>query len=65
MSRLNKIDEQVLKLLNESGPLTLVEIVEKLDKKPKAVFGSLRRLFENGNVDCDHKTRQYSFIKKE
>ena len=62
---MNKLDEQVLQVLKESGPLTLVEIAEKLEKKPKAVFGSLRRLFENGDIDCDHKTRQYSVVKKE
>jgi len=62
---MNKLDEQVLQVLKESGPLTLVEIAEKLDKKPKAVFGSLRRLFENGDIDCDHKTRQYFVAKKE
>jgi DNA-binding Lrp family transcriptional regulator len=62
---LNKLDEQVLQLLTESGPLTLVEIAEKLNKKSKAVFSSLRRLFENGDIDCDHKMRQYFIVKKE
>jgi len=62
---MNKLDEQVLQVLKESGPLTLVEIAEKLEKKPKAVFGSLRRFFENGDIDCDHKTRQYFVAKKE
>ena len=62
---MNKLDEQVLQVLKESGPLTLVEIAEKLEKKPKVVFGSLRRLFENGDIDCDHKTRQYFIAKKE
>jgi DNA-binding Lrp family transcriptional regulator len=61
---LNKLDEQVLKLLSESGPLTLVEIAEKLDKKPKAVYGSLRRLFESNSINNDLKTRKYSVAKK-
>jgi DNA-binding Lrp family transcriptional regulator len=60
---LSKLDEQVLKLLSESGPLTLVEIAEKLDKKPKAIFSSLRRLFEGESIDRDTKTRTY-FVKK-
>jgi DNA-binding Lrp family transcriptional regulator len=62
---LNKLDEQVLQLLRDSEPLTLVEIAEKLNKKPKAVFGSLRRLFENGDIESNLKTRQYSIAKKE
>ena len=60
---MNKLDEQVLKLLNESGPLTLVEIAERLEKKPKAVFSSLRRLFEGESIDRDPKVRTY-FVKK-
>ena len=61
---MNKLDEQVLKLLSESGPLTLVEIAEKLDKKSKAVYGSLRRLFESNSINNDLKTRKYSVAKK-
>lgn len=60
---MSKLDEQVLKLLSESGPLTLVEIAEKLEKKPKAVFSSLRRLFEAESIDHDPKARTY-FAKK-
>ncbi|MEM2888210.1 MAG: Lrp/AsnC family transcriptional regulator [Candidatus Bathyarchaeia archaeon] len=62
---MNKLDEQILCMLKETGPLTLVEIAERLDKKPKTVFGSLRRLFENGEIDCDPKTRKYSVAAKE
>lgn len=61
---MNKLDEQVLKLLSESGPLTLVEIAEKLNKKQKAVFASLRRLFESNSIDNDLKARKYSVSKK-
>ncbi len=61
---MNKLDEQVLKLLSESGPLTLVEIAGKLDKKPKAVFSSLRRLFESNEIINDLKIRKYSVAKK-
>ena len=60
---MSKLDEQVLKTLSESGPLTLVEIAEKLDKKPKALFKSLRKLFEGESIDHDQKTRKY-FVKK-
>lgn len=62
---MNKLDEQVLQVLRESEPLTLVEIAEKLNEKPKAVFASLRRLFENNDIETDHKTRQYFPAKKE
>ena len=61
---MNKLDEQVLKLLSESGPLSLVEIAEKLDKKPKTVFSSLRRLFESNEIINDLKIRKYSGAKK-
>ena len=61
---MNKLDEQVLKLLSESGPLTLVEIAEKLDKKPKTVFSSLRRLFERNEIINDLKIHKYSVAKK-
>jgi len=56
---LGKPEGEVLKLL-EKSPLTLAEIAERMNKKPKAVFRSLRKLFEAGKIRCDLKTRKYS-----
>jgi len=62
---MGKTDDQILQLLNDSGPLTLAEIAEKLGKKPKAVFRSLRNLFEKGKIETDQKTRRYAIVRKE
>jgi len=61
---LNKTDRRILDLLSQNGPLTLYEIAERLNMKPKAVFRSLRRLFENDMISCNPRTRKY-FIEKE
>jgi len=61
---LSKTDRKILELLSKDGPLTLAEIAEKLDMKPKAVFRSLRRLFEKGEISSDPRTRKY-FIEKD
>ena len=60
MVKLNKTDKRILDLLNRDGPLTLYEIAEKLEMKPKTVFRSLRKLFENEMISSDPKTRRYS-----
>jgi predicted ArsR family transcriptional regulator len=61
---MGETEDQILKLLNNSEPLSLVEIAEKLGKKPKAVFRSLRKLFEEEKIDCDPKTRRYTCHKE-
>ena len=60
---MSKTDKRILELLGKNGPLTLAEIAEKLNMKPKAVFRSLRRLFEKGAISSDPRTRRY-FIEK-
>jgi len=62
---MGKTEEQILQLLNNSEPLTLVEIADKLGKKPKAVFKSLQKLFEEGKIDCNPRTRRYTLEKEE
>lgn len=60
-----KLDEQVFSLLKDSGkPLTLPEIAEQMGKSPKPIFRALRKLFEEGKIDCDAKTRQYTVAKE-
>jgi len=61
---MGKVDEQILNLLQDSGPLTLDEIAEKLKMKPKTVFKSLRRLFEEGKTSSDVLTRRYALAEK-
>mgnify|MGYP000291761335 FL=1 len=61
---MNPTDRKILELLSKDGPLTLAEIAAKLDMKPKAVFRSLRRLFEKGEISSDPRTRKY-FIERD
>ena len=61
---MGKTDNQILQLL-ENSPHTLVEIAEKLEKKPKVVFRSLRKLFEKGKIVVDPETRRYALAKEE
>jgi predicted transcriptional regulator len=57
-----KLDEDVVSLLKNSSPLTLAEIAEKLGKPEKAVYKTLKRLFEKQLIDCVN--RKYSLSKK-
>ena len=57
-----KLDEDVVELLENSQPLTLSEIAEKLGKPEKAVYRALRRLFERELIDCVN--RKYALTKK-
>jgi len=60
---LGKLDKVVLELLqNSPKPLTLAEIAQKLDKPEKAIFKTLKRLFEKGQIDT--KGRQYTIAKE-
>ncbi|MCJ7632599.1 hypothetical protein MUP77_09440 [Candidatus Bathyarchaeota archaeon] len=52
-------------MLKEGEPLTLIEIAEKLEKKPKEVFKSLRKLFESNEIISDPTTKHYMLAKKE
>jgi DNA-binding IclR family transcriptional regulator len=62
---MGKVDKQIISALeNSKKPLSLVELADKLGKPPKTVFKSLRKLFEKGKVECDHKARQYSLAKE-
>ena len=62
---LGKLDKEILKLLEKGNPMTLKEISERLGKSPKVVFRSLRRLFENGEIDSDPVTRTYTIAQKD
>jgi len=62
---LGKLDEQVVALLQKSGkPLTLAEIADELGKPPKSVFRTLQKLFTEGKIDCDIRTRSYTPAKE-
>jgi len=60
---MGKPEDQILQLLKDK-PLTLIEIAEKLDMKPKAVFKSLRKLFEKNEINRDAKTKLYMLAKE-
>lgn len=60
---MGKLEDEILNLMKKSESLTLMEIAEKLNKKPKAVFRALRKLFEKGKIGCDIKTRRYYLEK--
>ncbi|MFH0748515.1 MAG: MarR family transcriptional regulator [Candidatus Bathyarchaeota archaeon] len=62
---MGKLENQILQLLKEEGPLSLIEIAEKLGTKPKTVFKTLRKLFEKKEIDCDPKARCYTLAKEE
>ena len=57
-----KLDEDLVELLKNSQPLTLAEIAEKLGKPEKAVFRTLRRLFEKELINSVN--RKYALVKK-
>jgi len=62
---LGKVEEQIIEVLQKSvKPLTLVEIAEQIGKPPKKVFNPLRKLFEEGRVDCDNQSRTYRLAKE-
>lgn len=58
---LGKLDKPVLEALQSSSkPLTLAEIAQRLDKPEKAVYRTLKRLFEKGKINS--KGRQYTVV---
>jgi Mn-dependent DtxR family transcriptional regulator len=63
--KLGKNEEQIVALLQKSeDPLTLVEIAAKLEKSPKSVFKSLKKLFEESRINIDIKTHKYKLSNK-
>ena len=62
---MGKVDEQVFSIIkNSSKSLTLAEIAEQLGKPEKAIFKALQKLFAEGKINCDVKTRSYSATKE-
>jgi predicted transcriptional regulator len=62
MVKLNKTDELIIGALREGKELTLQEIADKTGEKPKKVFKSLRKLFENELVETN--ARKYKLTGK-
>ena len=61
-----KIHKQIISLLETSEkPLSLVDIVEQIGKSEKTVFKALRKLFSDGEINCDGKSRLYSLAKEQ
>jgi DNA-binding IclR family transcriptional regulator len=62
---MGKNEDQIVEVLKKnSRPMTLVEIAEQVGRPSKKVFSSIRKLFENGTLDCDHKNRTYQLAKQ-
>ena len=57
-----KIHKQIISLLTEKS-MTLFDIAEELEYSEKKVFNALKKLFSDGEINCDAKTRQYSLAK--
>ena len=62
MVKLNKTDQLVIDALKEGGELTLQEITDKTGEKPKKVFKSQRKLFENELITTN--ARKYKLTSK-
>ena len=58
-----KIHKDILKLLSEK-PMTLNEIAETLGTTEKKTFNALKKLFSDGEIESDAKTRKYSLAKE-
>jgi DNA-binding IclR family transcriptional regulator len=59
-----KIHKDIIKLLSEK-PMALAELAEALEKPEKKVFNALKKLFSDGEIESDAKTRKYSPAKKQ
>ena len=59
-----KIHKDIIKLLSEK-PLSLAELAESLETKEKKVFNALKKLFSDGEIESDAKTRKYSLVKEQ
>ena len=59
-----KIHKDIIKLISEK-PMTLVEIAETLEVKEKKTYNALKKLFSDGDIECDPKNRTYSVTKKD
>ena len=62
---MGKVEDQIISVLEKSRkPMSLVEIADQIGKSPKNVFKSLRKLFEEGKINCDIKNHQYMLAKE-
>lgn len=62
---MGKIHKQIVSLLKESGkPMSLTEVAEQVGKPEKSVFKALRKLFSDGEIECDNKNHTYYLTKE-
>ena len=59
-----KIHKDIMKLLSEK-PMSLTELAESLELKEKKVFNALKKLFSDGEIESNAKTRKYSLVEKQ
>jgi DNA-binding IclR family transcriptional regulator len=63
---MNKQERAVVSTLEASNEgHTLLEISQETELPEKKVFKILRKLFENGVVDCDKINRRYKLMKSD
>jgi predicted transcriptional regulator len=58
-----KIHNQIMKLLKEK-PMTLNELSETLETTEKKTFNALKKLFSDGKISSNAKTRAYSMAEE-
>ena len=58
-----KIHKDILKLLSEK-PMSLVEVAEQLEVTEKKTYNALKKLFSDGKIESDPKTRTYTIVKE-
>ena len=59
-----KIHKQILTLLAEKS-MSLAEIAQELEYEEKKVFNALKKLFSDGKINSDAKTRKYSLVEEQ
>jgi predicted transcriptional regulator len=59
---MGKIHTQIMKLLKEK-PMSLNELSETLETTEKKTFNALKKLFSDGKINSNAKTRTYSIVE--
>lgn len=55
-------DKQILQLLGNGSNLTINEIAKEIQKNQKTVYKALKKLFQEGKIENNAKTRTYKVV---